>query len=74
MAEFKFKEVRDPMTEVFINEAGSISIAQPEEDCASCGASDVAVVVMSAKRARDVARALLSLADELSAQQEAEDA
>lgn len=70
MAEFKFKEVRDPMTEVFINEAGSISIAQPEEDCAS----DVAIVVMSAKRARDVARALLSLADELSAKQEAEDA
>jgi hypothetical protein len=65
MSKHEFEEVKDPKTEVFINDAGSISITQPEECCSECLEPRTAIVFMSAKRARLVAAALIELADQI---------
>ncbi len=65
MADIHFRKVLDPETEVFVNSAGGISITQPDESCPKCGEEGCAVVVMSARRARAVAKALMALADRL---------
>lgn len=65
MSDFNFREVLDPETDIFVNSEGGISISQPDESCPKCGNEGCAVVVMSPRRARAVAKALMELADRL---------
>lgn len=58
------KFVEEKETDVYLNQGGGVSIAQPEEECMHCGTTEPMIVTFySFERIRAVAKEMLRLAD-----------